>query len=318
LQTDWRLSYRRYVKRAAFLLLAVHPIINLASYYFIVAGKSHSSGFQTFIYIFLFNFPMTDTIAACLLISPVFIIRFSHFQRTMAIVSILVCTAAVRAYVTSANPNLAILQEAIFGGLGDPKIFWFPLAPWLAIFLTGSFVGSALACHKKETLDISELVRGMKKAGILLAICCVVMTIGYKMLKMAFGSVWCLNLFLAISPGQTTTLLPGYLAVLALLLAALVNLIDISRYYNLLFWLLSVLGRTSLFAFVVQFAVIESVPAILGLKGALTLTGFFILFCSGLGAVWILAYLYGRLRNWIAVNDYAECVNTARARSQST
>ena len=89
LQTDWRLSYRRYVKRAAFLLLAVHPIINLASYYFIVAGKSHSSGFQTFIYIFLFNFPMTDTIAACLLISPVFIIRFSHFQRTMAIVSIL-------------------------------------------------------------------------------------------------------------------------------------------------------------------------------------------------------------------------------------
>jgi len=315
--SDWRLAYRRYATRAAFLLLAVHPVIILASYYFNAAGHAGSAGSLTFLDQILLNFLITDMIAVCLLVASVFVIGLSTFQRAVVIVAMLMSGVLFRAFVLPEEPHWAILQEATFGGLGLPKVFWIPLVPWLAIFLTGSFAGYALARFQKGALNISALVRGMKNAGIILAVCGVVLTIGYKMLKIAFGGDWSPNLFLAIYPGQTTTLLPGYLAVLALLFAALVQQIDISGRYNRLFWLLSILGRTSLFTFVIQFAVVESVPAILGFKGALTLAGFFILFSSGLVVVWILAYLYGRLRNWISPNDYAECINSARALRQS-
>jgi uncharacterized membrane protein len=315
-QPDRRLAYRRYVKRAAFLLLAAHPAINLASYYFSVDANSRSSGYRAVLDQIVLNFPITDTIGACLLMAPLFIICFSPFQRAVAIVSMLVFTAVIRAFVIPIDPHWALLQDATFGVLALHKVFWFPLVPWMAIFLTGSFAGKSLVCLKKGALDISALVRGMKNAGIILAVCGVVLIIGYKMLKLTFGSDWSRNLFLAIYPGQTTTLLPVYLAVLALLFSALLQRIDMYGQYNRLFWLLSILGRTSLFTFVVQFAVVESVPAILGFKGSLGLTGFIVLFVSGMTVMWILANLYGRMRGWISVNDYEVCVNAAKAVSQ--
>ena len=230
--THWRLAYRRYARRAAFLILAVHPVINLSSYYFNAAGHGGSAGSFTFLDQILLNFPITDMIAVCLLVASVFVIGLSPFQRAVAIVTMLVSDVLFRAFVLPEEPHWAIIQEATFGGLGLPKVFWFPLIPWLAIFLTGSFAGYALACLKKGALDISALVRGMKNVGIILAVCGVVLTIGYKMLKIAFGGDWSPNLFLAIYPGQTTTLLPVYLALLALLFAALVQRMDISGRYN--------------------------------------------------------------------------------------
>jgi len=109
-------------------------------------------------------------------------------------------------------------------------------------------------------------------------------------------------------------LLPVYLAALALLFAVFLKEIDISGRYNRFFWLLSVFGRTSLFTFVLQFAVVESVPALLGMKETLGLVGFIVLFVAGSMLIWLLAYLYGRWRGWISDNDYAICVNMARAR----
>jgi len=315
--TDWRLAYHRYARRAAFLLLAAHPVINVVSYYFNAAGKQYSSSYEVFLSLIVFNFPITDMIALCLLMAPVFIIGMGHLQRSVAISAMLLSAVFIRASVIPVDLRWSILQEITFGGLGVPMVFWFPLIPWLAIFLSGSFAGYALACHKKGSLEVSAMVKMINRGGLLLAVCGVVLTIGYKMLKIAFGGDWSPNLFLALYPGQTTALLPGYLAVLALLFAVLVQQIDISVRYNRLFWLLSILGRTSLFTYVVQFAVVESVPAILGFKGTLTLAGFFILFSSGLVVVWILAYLYGRLRNWFSPNDYAEFINTARVLRQS-
>lgn len=315
--SDWRHVYRRYAKRAAFLLLAAHLTVNLAGYYFNAAGKDFSSSAHAVWSLIVFNFPITDMIAVCLLIASVFIVCLGSAMRAAVIIALLVSAVFVRACVVPADPLWTTIQEATFGVLVVPRVFWFPLVPWLAIFLSGSFAGYALACHKKGTLEISATAKMINRGGFFLAVSGVLLVLGYKMLKIALGNTWNHNIFLAIYPGQTTTLLPGYLAVLAFLLAGLVKQIDIFGHYNRLFWLLSVLGRTSLFTFVIQFAVVESVPAILGLKGALSLGGFLILFSAGLVVVWVFSYIYGRLRGWIPGNDYAVCVKTAQIHGQS-
>jgi uncharacterized membrane protein len=312
-QPNWTTAYRRYAARAAFLLLVAHPAINLTSYCFRVAGKGNSSGGLAFLKQLILDFPITDTIAVCLLVSPLFILRMGTRLKAGTIVALLTATPFVRAFLNPAEPHLLMLKEAIFGGLGMPSVFWWPLAPWLAIFLAGSFVGQALARLKQGTLKAFTLVRELNNAGITLAICSVIFTLGYKILKMGFERDWSPDLFLAIYPSQTTTLLPGYFAVLAWFFASLMRRIDISGRYDRFLWFLSILGRTSLFTFVIQFAVVESVPALLDLKGTLGLGGFLVLFVVGLTVVWVLSYGYGRMRGWFSETDYAECVATARA-----
>jgi len=313
-KSDWQTAYRRYTGRAAFLLLAAHPVINVVSYYFNAADKQYPSGYVAFLDLIVLNFPITDTIAFCLLASPVFVVITGHMRRAMAISAMLLLAVFIRASMYPVDLHWAIFKEVTFGGLGVPKAFWFPLIPWLAIFLSGSFAGYALACHKKGALEVSAMVKMINKGGLFLAVCGAVLVLGYKMLKMTLGDTWNHNIFLAIYPGQTTTLLPVYLAALALLFAVFLKEIDISGRYNRFFWLLSVFGRTSLFTFVLQFAVVESVPALLGMKETLGLVGFIVLFVAGSMLIWLLAYLYGRWRGWISDNDYAICVNMARAR----
>jgi len=207
---DWRIAYRRYAKRAAFLLFAVHPVINVMSYSFNAVGKQYSSHSEAFFSLIVFNFPITDMIALCLLVAPVFVIRMSHLQRAVAITALLLSAVFIRASVIAVDYSWLILQEMTVGGLGVPNLFWFPLVPWMAIFLTGSLAGYVLACQKNEALEVSRMVKMITRSGLLLAICGAVLVLGYKILKISFGSTWDPNIFLAIYPGQTTALLPIY------------------------------------------------------------------------------------------------------------
>jgi uncharacterized membrane protein len=313
-QTNWKLPYRRYVARAIFLIFGAHLAINLTSYYFRVTGGSdwlisHSSVEQFFL-----GSPITDTIGFCLLMAPVFIIYWSPAQRAVAIVLMLVATAIIRAFVIPTGPYWTILNEATFGVLGEPKLFWVPLVPWFAVFLTGSFIGKALACLKSGEINLPTLIQKMNKTAIVFAISGAIFTLCYKLLRIVFGGVLSPNLFLAIYPGQTTTLLPGYLSMLLWLFSALIQHIDIHGCYDRFTWFLSVFGRTSLFTFIVQFAVAESIPALMGLKGSLGLAGFLFLFGTSTIVMWLLSYLYGRLRGWITKRDYEEILSLVAGR----
>jgi hypothetical protein len=313
IQPYWKTTYRRYAARAAFVILFAHPAISLAGYSFRMAGIENPAGSQSFLQRFILQFPITDTIAVCLLLSPILIVHFTSGLRAVTILTLWVVSPLIIAFVKPAGACWLMPKEAIFGGLGNPTMFWWPLVPWLAIFAVGSFAGRALARLKQGQLGAASLVQRLKKAGITLAICSAILTLGYKLLKMKFGRDWSPDLFLAIYPSQTTTILPGYFAVLAWLFAALMERIEILGKYDRFLWFLSILGRTSMFTFIVQFVVVESVPALLGLKGTLGLGGFLVLFVLGLVVVWMLAYGYGRLRGWFSENDYAECLAAASA-----
>lgn len=69
--------------------LVVHFIINGVSYLFNAAGKHCSSGYQSFLNLIVLNCPITDMIALCLLVSPVFVIKMGHLERALAISAML-------------------------------------------------------------------------------------------------------------------------------------------------------------------------------------------------------------------------------------
>lgn len=310
---DRGVVYRRYAARALFLILAAHPAINLLSYPFRAVGHGGVPDFHTFLLSLLLDFPITDTIGVCILVAPVFIVCLGSLIRAATIAAMLVSTVLIRALVIPPEAQLMVLKEAIFGGLGLPRYFWFPLIPWLAIFLSGSFVGQALAQVRQGTVKTSALIPKLNKAALALAFTGLFLTACYKVLRVAFGEVWSPSIFLAIYPGQTTSLLPGYLAVLLWVFSILLHRIDVSGCYDRFVWLLSISGRTSLFTYVVQFAVVESAPALLGLKGSLSLAGFLALFAIGQSIMWFLSHAYGRLRGWFQHNDYAEFVKMVKA-----
>lgn len=313
-RADGHVVYRRYVRRALFLILAAHPAINLLSYPFRAVGHGGVPGSYSFLSSLFLDFPITDTIGACILVAPVFILCLGPPARAVTIAVMLLLTVVARAFWVPFDGQILILKEAIFGGLGLPRYFWFPLVPWLAIFLTGSFVGQALARVRQGALEASTLIHRMNRAGLGLAFLGLFLTACYKLLKISFGGACGPNVFLAAYPAQTTTLLPGYLAVLLWVFASMMQRTDVSGRYDRLMWLLSISGRTSLFTYVVQFAVVESAPALLGLKGTLGISGFLALFAIGQIIMWFLAHAYGGTRGWFPRDDYAESLKVVRAR----
>jgi hypothetical protein len=260
----------------------------------------------------VFGFPITDTIAVSLLLAPFFIRGIAPLKRGLVILLMLFITPLFVAFINPHQLPILLVKEALFGVIGEPRLFWWPLIPWLAIFLTGSFMGQTLALAKQGKLFYDNLVQTMYKTGLVLVLISILLTSGYKLIKVAFMDDWNPNIFAALYPKQTTSLLPCYLGLLYLIFAKLVHRIEIAGNYDRLLWFLSVFGRTALFTFIVQFTVVESVPALLGLRGNIGLTGFLNLFIIGSCVVWLLSFAYGRMRGWVSEHDYAEHVAIAR------
>jgi len=109
--------------------------------------------------------------------------------------------------------------------------------------------------------------------------------------------------------------LPGYLAVLYWIFSFYLKRINISGLYGRIDWFFSIFGRASLFSFIVQFALVFSIPELLHYNGSLGLLGFLTLSAMTLIVTWLLSYLYGHFRGWFASNDFDENVSMARAES---
>jgi len=314
MQKDWKMSYRRYMRRALFLLVAAHLAINAISYPFRLTCE-HLPHSLSFFKNLLFAFPITDTIALCLLISPVFIMRLRSLSRALLIFVLLIISRLSVAFFQPVAPFWVLVKEAFFGTVGEPRIFWFPLIPWFAIFLSGSFVGEALSRIRQGALDVASFTVQMKKAGIVMAVASILLVIGYKLLKVKFAHAWDPALFRMLYPNRLGFLLPAYFAALIWMFIAVLHRIHILGQYPRFLWYLSVFGRTSLFTYVVQFAVVESTPAILGYTGSLDIAGLLGLFIIGSGVLFMLSFLYGRMRGWLKENDYRFLVSNISAGS---
>ncbi len=298
---DWWVVYRRFARRALLLLLVVHFAIPLARYFLYQSDRT-----GMLIRSFLFDYQITDTIALALLTVPFAIRYMNTVSRAVLAAGLIILTPIV---IVLYQPDFflgQVLRNVLFAGLADPPSpsFGWPLAPWFAIFLCGTFMGSALRDVKSGKLDTATLVSKMRRVGLYLAILGLILTAIYRVLKVEFGAEWGIGLFTAIYPSRTTSLLPVYLAILLWIFAYLMTRIDLGGRMTRLSWGLSVFGRTSLFTYVTQFVFAHSLPGLFGLRGQLNFWMFLALFAISVVATWSLSYTYGRLRGWIAPDDF--------------
>ena len=143
---DWRTTYKKYIRRALFLLLVAHPLIRMTSYpYFSMKSEIFAWDSLGFFKDFIGLGYIADTIALCILVSPLCIIRTGPMFRGFLIVISLFISPLVVTYIQVEGQGLNIIKEFFFGKWGEPKLFWYPLIPWLAVFLSGSFIGEYLA-----------------------------------------------------------------------------------------------------------------------------------------------------------------------------
>jgi uncharacterized membrane protein len=313
-RTDWQQVQRRFAGRAVFVLLFAHPAIAVVRYFY--SEGDHWQQFLTGLYR---AYPITDTIALCLLVAP-WILRWIKPTGLLLLIAIsLLVSPLVSALWHPDSVILHILKDVLFGEVrtGNAIVVVWPLVPWLAIFLCGSFMGRELALVRTGQQSISDLRSTMRRWAIWLFAVGVVLSLGYKLLKMQFGDVWDPALFAAIYPSRLTGLLPIYLAILLWLFSLLIARIDLEGRYDRLSWAASVFGRTSLFTYIVQFFPAQTLPALLGLRYNLNLWQYLLLAAFALITTWVMAYIYGRMRGWIASDDYQRISNSLRQRKSA-
>jgi hypothetical protein len=256
----------------------------------------------------IFDYPITDTIAISILIAPLIIRSLKRTDKVYLVIALLIVTplgSLLNGWDDYFFGCIGILRKVLFGSVtNDSFIFYFPIVPWFAIFLAGTLVGGDLAKVTSGKISLSSLIEKMKVAGVYLFGASVFLCIFYKILKYRFVCVWPADLFKAIYPGQTTGLFPFYFAILLWVFAFLIRLIDCRGLYGRFLWWLSVLGRTSLFTYALQFAIVQSIPTLLKLRSKIDLYQTAFLFIVGVSLTSIIAYIYGRFRKWIKINDY--------------
>lgn len=310
-KNSWTSAYRAIALRALFLLSVGHILVNLSCYPY--AAEQHllsDDAKSSILASIVLGFPITDTIALCLLIAPPLQAKLTPPQRIVLVAILLLLPIVAPLYWTSGSEQYAALREFLLGipgdfrASGEPKVFWWPILPWLGVFLTGSFLTDILSNNGHSTLETGEASIRLAKIAILLLVLSAILTIAYRMLKFAYLQEWGAEWFHLMYPNRLTTLFPAYIASLALLTSGIAYILHVRRIVHRSLWFLSVLGRVSLFAYAMQFVVVESLPAVLGLVGRLKMLQDALLFFTALIVVTSASYLFGRLRGRIAADDY--------------
>lgn len=310
---NWDAVYRRFARRALFLMIFAHTAIHLTRYFYLTPV-----GPATIWNHILFDYPITDTIALCLLIAPLIIRRTTPTVRAAIAAALLIVPLAVIIFWRPTDTVPLVLKAALFGNppeLSPINVGW-PLLPWLGIFLCGSIAGQALARTRKGDLPVELLVASMRRIGLYLFIVGMILTAAYKIYKPWIDPADHF-LFDALYPSRTTSLLPVYLGSLLWIFAFFVQRIDLDHRYDRLAWALSVFGRTSLFTYVVQFLFVHSLPGLIGWQWTIGPGGFIALFLFALPMTWLCSYTYGRMRGWISPSDFCRLQTTVRSRAKA-
>ncbi len=293
--------YKRVVMKSVLVLVGAHFAINASDYWFtrqvLDANGEPRSTFE----ILVLGFPITDTIGVCLLIYPLVAVSLSHrMQVCMAILM----HAFPQFWLGLADPLFtSVAVEAMIGRIGEPRWFWWPLLPWLAVFILGGVVGSKLPGYLGDAESLRRLSRDAIRWGLVLFLASMLSVSCYWALRHVVDFPNTSVELRALYPRQTTGLMPGYLAVLCWMFAALQWRESYGERRGAWEWWLSVFGRTSLFVFVVQFFVVESIPAMFGWTGHLDWLQATTLFVLSAATMWSIGFGYGRIRGTIRDKD---------------
>jgi uncharacterized membrane protein len=232
----------RLADRALFLLVVARPFIALA--------HVPRSGWHCFNYVYV-----TDTIAVCVLAGCFFVPRMGARARAFLGALLIGLTWVA---IPLWNPPLAslrrVLKDVVFGfERADSLLYTFPLLPWLGVYLMGSCLGDRLGRSPPGASARTFFLTGAAATATALAA-----KVAWWMRPHDAGVDGHSLLTHLTSPLQKEPPGPAYLAFyggIALVLVAALLALEARGRLAAPRRALAVLGRASLFAFVVQYYV---------------------------------------------------------------
>lgn len=241
----------KLLDRGLFLLTVSHLIIAIA---FI----PHTPGPGRIFHAARWEF-ITDTIGFCIIVGPLLIDRIKPMHRLVLGLSIYLISWLVILFIHPENLDLRILKDTFFGPYSGENTYYysFPLLPWFSFYFVNSCVGEKLAVYyiRKEEGKLSKTCLTIACLALVSAIC---IKTGYYLLETynlypkTFMAYTLTSPFEKLPPSPVYLLSYGGVGYFILfILFKFRNNNIINRYIEIV----SVLGRTSLFVFMLQFYV---------------------------------------------------------------
>ena len=258
---------RKLIDRGVFLLVPGHILIA-------VAHLQYSGGVRHALE-WLF---MTDAIGVSIIIGPLLVDRVKPRGRVV-LAGVLFAVAWGMAIVwqpTGFAGRLA--HDTLFGpGMTPVYLYSFPLLHWFALYLAASALGEKLAAVRRRESD-AGMIRALVRVGVVSIASAAALRAAAVVAQQLYRPSWTADLL--SSPFQKLPPSPVFLLVYggaALFLFAGIMAAEQRKVATWLVGTLDVVGRTSLFAFVLQYYVYYVVLDAMDFRGQLEWAGAFAL-----------------------------------------
>ena len=196
---------------------------------------------------------ITDALAVALLLGPALVAQVSRRARVLLALVLFAGGWLLAIRWTPATAFDEVVRYLMVGSYPNDLPHNFPLLPWLAVYLAASvlwqWIGGQLARGQQRRVERSLLAWGAAAVSFVVL---------YKLCQWTFAVPSSPLLTVLASPWQKLPPSPAYLLSyggLALLLVAGALMLERRRLMPLLFNWATLLGRTSLFVFILQFYV---------------------------------------------------------------
>jgi len=281
--------FRGYRRRAFLFFGLGHLLLALVLY------PVHGLGAGSFWSFYVSRWYITDTLGVAFLLMPAVLPSLRPRHRAAIGVALLIASRVDVVLPWARSPQAMVIHQVFFGRLvASPRSAFdcYPLVPILADFLMGSFVGDRLARALPDGID--RFIRQVGRLLPPLAFLSMIMCGGWVLLSTHFhGRHPVLQAMLF--PDRTFSLFPVYLALYLGALALLLHYVDPRRPRTSLTGGLALLGRRSLFVFVVQYLVVQTLPSVLGHR-YMSMRGLLLFLPFAIAATFAATLVWDRLR----------------------
>jgi hypothetical protein len=294
-----RTAYR-YAKRALLLLAGCHIMITLGTWP--LYWDKHS-----LLEVFWRRWHITDAIAFCMFLAPVLIMKLDDTKRLLLAVALLLGSRTIASFWHPEATALGFVKELLFGSNdydSTPVLLnIYPMVPFLATFLLGTVLLPALLRRLEEGGPKSAIMFLYRTSSVLLALGGIGV-LAYLGLHKLLDHQRHADILAFFYPSRVWTLLPLQCAVGALFLIFIIWRYLSRKQYSRLDFVLTVFGRTSLFAYVAQYFVIQAIPAAAGCAGAVPMLIWAPLVVLLAAVMFLVSFAYARFRGYVAEGEY--------------
>jgi uncharacterized membrane protein len=251
-ESDFAQTRRKFLDRGLFLITIAHVLI-------VMSWIPMVQYFHNHILKVLF---ITDTIGFCLIVGPYLIVKVKPKGRLCISILLYSTSLFIISLGIQNNIYLKIISEIFFGNLHNSFFFdSFPILPWFSLYLLGTIIGEKVGfCHKNGYESVITIL--LLKIGLCLIGSSFLIFVLYKILKSTGIQDFDETIMALIFGVQKKP--PGleyflFYSGVGISMLAILNKLAEKKLFNTFLNNLEIIGKTSLFAFIIQYFMYFSV-----------------------------------------------------------